>query len=172
MGAMASQITCLTIVYSTIYSVTDQRKHQSSASLAFVWGIHRSPVNSSHKWPVTRKMLPSDDVIMVLPVLMLPVQEVIHQRGDGQSDPGLSHINVTISVMPSASHSMYSEWMWNILNRRMTYDRRNESQLHVFKLWPCPRYQVVSFNSLPEHLHVVWQSLSAYRMCNVGKIWY
>ena len=41
MGAMASKITSLTIVYSTVYSDTDQRKHQSSASLAFVWGIHR-----------------------------------------------------------------------------------------------------------------------------------
>ena len=46
MGAMASQITSLTIVYSTIYSGADQSKHQSSALLAFVWGIHRGPVNS------------------------------------------------------------------------------------------------------------------------------
>ena len=56
MGAMASQITSLTIVYSTFYSGIDQRKHQSSASLAFVWGIYRWPVNSLHKRPVTRKM--------------------------------------------------------------------------------------------------------------------
>ena len=41
MGVVASQITSLTIVYSTIYSGADQSKHQSSASLAFVWGIHR-----------------------------------------------------------------------------------------------------------------------------------
>ena len=46
------------------YSDADQRKHQSSASLAFVWGIHRGSVNSPHKWPVTRKMFPFDDVIM------------------------------------------------------------------------------------------------------------
>ena len=39
MTTMASQITSLTIVYSTVYSDADQRKHQSSASLAFVWGI-------------------------------------------------------------------------------------------------------------------------------------
>ena len=64
MGMMASQITSLTIVYSTVYSSADQRKHQSSASLAFVRGIHRGPVNSLHKWPVTRKMFPFDDVIM------------------------------------------------------------------------------------------------------------
>ena len=64
MGTMASQITSLTIVYSTVYSGADQRKHQSSASLAFVWGIHRGPVNSPHKWPVTRKMFPFDEVKM------------------------------------------------------------------------------------------------------------
>ena len=52
MGTMASQIPSLTIVYSTVYSGADQRKHQSPASLAFVWGI------------VTRKMFPFDDVIM------------------------------------------------------------------------------------------------------------
>ena len=64
MGTIASQITSLTIVYSTIYSDANQRKHQSSASLAFVRGSHRGPVNSPHKWPVTRKMFPFDDVIM------------------------------------------------------------------------------------------------------------
>ena len=70
MTTMASLITSLTVVYSTVYSDADQRKHQSSASLASVWGIHRStgnspgPVNSPHKGPVTRKMFPFDDVIM------------------------------------------------------------------------------------------------------------
>ena len=55
MIAMASQITSLTVVYSTVYSGADQRKHQSSASLA---------LNSQNKMPVTRKMFPFDDVIM------------------------------------------------------------------------------------------------------------
>ena len=68
MGSIASQITSLTIVYSTVYSGADQRKHQSSVSLAFVRGIHRGPVNSPHKWPVTRKMFPFDDVIMRIPL--------------------------------------------------------------------------------------------------------
>ena len=67
MGATASQTIILTIVYSNVYSGSDQRKHhQSSASLAFVRGIHRIPVNSPHKWPVTRKMFPFDDVIIIL----------------------------------------------------------------------------------------------------------
>ena len=90
MTTMASQITSLAVVYSTVFSDADQRKHQSSASLAFVWGIHRDrwiprtkaqlrekcfhlmtssrihrwPVNSQHKRPVTRKMFPFDDIIM------------------------------------------------------------------------------------------------------------
>ena len=64
MGVIASQITSLTSVYSTIYSGVDQRKHQSSALLAFVRGIHRGPVNFPHNWPVTRKMFSFDDVIM------------------------------------------------------------------------------------------------------------
>ena len=66
MGTMASQITSLLIVYSTVYSSADQRKHQSSTSLAFVRGIHRWPVNSPDKRPVTRKMFPFDDIIMWL----------------------------------------------------------------------------------------------------------
>ena len=61
MSAIAAHITSLTILYSTVYPGADQSKHQSSASLAFVWGIHRGPVNSPHKWPVTRKMFPFDD---------------------------------------------------------------------------------------------------------------
>ena len=58
MSAMASQITGVAIVYSTVCSGADQRKHQSSASLAFVRGIHRWPAISPHKGPVTRKMFP------------------------------------------------------------------------------------------------------------------
>ena len=64
MSALASQITSLTVVYSTVYLSADQRKHQSFASLAFVRGLHRGPVNSPHKWPVTRKMFPFDNVII------------------------------------------------------------------------------------------------------------
>ena len=58
--------TSLMIVYSIVYSDADQRKHQSSASLAFVRGIHRWPVHSPHKWPVTRKIFPFGDVVMQL----------------------------------------------------------------------------------------------------------
>ena len=71
MTMLVSQITSLTVVYSIVYSGVNQRKHQSSASLAFVREIHRGPVNFPHKWPVTRKMFPFDDVIMDLTNLPL-----------------------------------------------------------------------------------------------------
>ena len=57
MGAMASQIIKFTVVYTTIYSGADQRKHQSSASLAFMWRIHRWPMSSPHKGPVIQKII-------------------------------------------------------------------------------------------------------------------
>ena len=69
MSVMASQITSVSLVYLAVCSGSDQRKHQSSASLAFVRGIHRWPVNSPHKGPVTRKMFPFEDVIM-LPITL------------------------------------------------------------------------------------------------------
>ena len=64
MSAMASQITCVSIVCSAVCSGAGQRKHQSSASLAFVRGIQWWPVDSPHKGPVTQKMFPFDDVIV------------------------------------------------------------------------------------------------------------
>ena len=63
MIAIASQITNVSSVYSTDCSHAYQWKYQSSASLAFVRGIHRWPMNSHYKGPVTRKMFPFDDVI-------------------------------------------------------------------------------------------------------------
>ena len=53
----------LTFTYLTVYLGAD-KKHERSASLALVPGIHRWPVNSPHKRPVTRKIFPFDDAIM------------------------------------------------------------------------------------------------------------
>ena len=93
MDAMGAQITSLAIVYSSVYSGADQRKHQSSASLPFGCGIHRGPVNSPHKWPVTRKMFPFDDVVM-LDMIILG-----HQR------------SATICLILQAMKSEYSGWI-------------------------------------------------------------
>ena len=65
MGVKSTQIKGVSIVYSTVCSGADQRKPQTSVSLSLVRRIHRWPVNSPHKGPVTRKMFPFDDVIMI-----------------------------------------------------------------------------------------------------------
>ena len=88
MGAIASQITSLTTVYSIVYSDLDQRKHLSSASLACVWGIHRGPVNYPHKWPVARKIFPFDDVIMILlKIWWIPMSFLTLVVSNGKSIP-------------------------------------------------------------------------------------
>ena len=60
-----SQIKGASVVCSAVCSGADQRKYQSSASRAFVMGIHRSPVDSFYKGPITRNIFPFDDVIMM-----------------------------------------------------------------------------------------------------------
>ena len=62
MSAMMSQITSLTIVTQTF--IQAQIKENIKAPLVFVWGFHRWPVNSLHKWPGTRKMFLFYDVFM------------------------------------------------------------------------------------------------------------
>ena len=84
MGVIVSPITSLTIVDSIIYSDADQRKHQSSTSLAFVRGIHRGPVNSPHKWPVTQKMFPFDDVIMA--AMLLVASQITEWEENSKAD--------------------------------------------------------------------------------------
>ena len=78
-SAMASEITGVSIVYATVSSGADQGKHQSSASLASVRGIHRWPVNFPHKVPVTRKMFPFDDIILETPSALLAIR-ILSQR--------------------------------------------------------------------------------------------
>ena len=96
MGTMASQINSLTIVYSTVYSGADQRKHQSSASLAFVRGIHRGPVNSPHKWPVTRKIFPFNDVIIssaICDCFLCTYLPLLNTLGSKPNDPYFASYN-------------------------------------------------------------------------------
>ena len=76
MSAIASQIIDVSIVCSTVCSGADQRKHQSSVSLAFVRGIHRWPGDSPHERSVTQEMFLRDDAIMLLALCeMIPQAE-------------------------------------------------------------------------------------------------
>ena len=92
MTMLASQITSLTFVYSIVYSGVDLRKHQSSASLAFVREIHRGPVNFPDKWPVTRKMFPFDDVIMYITESVIHAYVILQDKQLTQTYP-LNHHN-------------------------------------------------------------------------------
>ena len=112
MVSMASQISNLTSVYSTVYSCADQRKHQSSASLAFVWGIHRGPVNSPHKCPVTPKMFPFDDVNMLCPSTFVTSSAVtaIH------SEPSVAfHLVGILQVTRTTRVAITTEHHFNIV---------------------------------------------------------
>ena len=64
MSAIASEITSLAIVYSTVYSVSDQRKKTKLCVTILCEGNSPVTVNSPHEGPVARKMFPFDDVIM------------------------------------------------------------------------------------------------------------
>ena len=77
------------------YSDADQRKHQSSASLAFVWGIHRGSVNSPHKWPVARKMFPFDDVIMSW-LFVMPVVNILEMSLEGPRNHNFSLLSLFV----------------------------------------------------------------------------
>ena len=96
MGTMVSQITILSIVCSTACSGADQRKHQNPASLAFVRGIHWWPVKFPHKGPVTRKMFPFDDVIMMKFVSAQP--SVSEEKFKNTSD--CSHESLLMMIQP------------------------------------------------------------------------
>ena len=103
MDVMTCQITSLTIVYSTVHSGADHGKHQSSASLAFARRIHRWPVNSPHKWPLTRKMCPFDDIIMVVAELVHSSRiDLIHTSQNTHfhiSQCSIQNRNVLLSVL-------------------------------------------------------------------------
>ena len=111
-SVIASQITSLTIVCLTVYSGADQRKHQSSASLAFVWGIHRWPVNSPHKGPVTRKLFPFDYVIMILGDRKCKWQRCISVQCNDSGTPKLHQNDIAIFIhlalfLPTINYTKY-----------------------------------------------------------------
>ena len=113
MGAIASQITSLTIVYSTVYPDADQRKHQSSASLAFVRGIHRGPVNSPHKWSVTRKMFSFDDVIMTeVKILARSLHQSVVNKSCTHVAVVHTDVNFNTNLPISASCHSYCRCTW------------------------------------------------------------
>ena len=119
MSTIATQITGVSNVCLTVSSSADQRKHQSSASLAFVGGIHKWPLDSPHKGPVTRKMFPFDDVIMFPQWIsdcyaMQIVYDGILWDPDNV-DIGGAWWNMTPILAPDHLHPSRSRWLGSIL---------------------------------------------------------
>ena len=116
MSAMASKITSFTIVYSTVYSGAHHRKHLSSASLAFV---REWPVNSPQKGPVTRKMLPFDDVTMttywriesVNKFVSFTLSSVTHHRAIWFSNLS-THPLRNILIFYQCNQHREASWFW------------------------------------------------------------
>ena len=114
MGVITSQIASLTIIYSSIYSGADQWKHQSSASLAFVRGIHWWPVNSPHKGPVMRIMFLFDDVILKLSTDLFWL-EGVKTHWALQGSPEKSQVsNMSVIWCPSSSAKSGIQHEWTI----------------------------------------------------------
>ena len=146
MGMMASQITSLTSFYSTVYSGADQRKHQSCASLAFVLGIHRWPVNSQHKGPVTRKMFPSDDVIMCFCITMekfmvisTATQGVVVLRSPLKRRQTCWMTNtrdiIPLLLLWCSLHFLLIISLYNVKNMHLFNVELHTMQLHQPRLW-------------------------------------
>ena len=160
MSAMASQITSLTIVYLSLYPGADQRKHQSSASLPFVGGIHRWPVNSPHQGPVTRKIFPFDDVIMkeeetvvlwCLTIFMCGCgKQVIKQYAIMTSSNGsFSRVTVPLSKK-STGHR------WNSLTKRSNAD--------IWCFFVVSVTRVMNWRSIDRWFETSWPSLNVMFM--------
>ena len=110
MGPVASQITSLTIVYSSVYSSAQIR------ALRYLplrggggGGVHRCPVNSPHKRPVTRKMFPVDDVIIV-PADVIDRLYIRHQNKTSKWT--MRHVTLlrrymNAAVSQNTEHSVY-----------------------------------------------------------------
>ena len=114
MSAMVSQITDVSIVYSNVCSGADQIKHQSSASLALVRVIHRWPVNSPHKGPVTRKMFPFYDVIMWLikkgPLILSPGDALVWRASSPASLPWGNGDGIVSNWLQSRRIDTFTSW--------------------------------------------------------------
>ena len=144
MGTISSQTTSLMIVYSTVYSDADERKHQSSTSLAFVRGIHQGPVNSPHKWPVRPKMFPFDDVIM---------------------DPEGA---VTMMILWHGNAFCITVILWGEPNNDHGFPSQGASNA---ELWSKPQQaveQTVELSMIWDALMVMWHYSNAMVICNMN----
>ena len=139
MSTVASQITGVPIVCSSVASGADHRKHQSSASLAFVRGIHRWPVNSPHKRPGTWKMFSFDDVIMQAePWCLLRQINVSIWSGLRFPFPATTGHNMFSLAKPLFGVHFLTDCHWGFTNTAKRYWMHKTiigSRNKVYKIW-------------------------------------
>ena len=135
MDCIASQITSLPVVCSIVYSGVNQRKPQSSASLAFVREIHREPVNFPHKWPVTRKMFPFDDVIMFRAHLKESRFEELFKLSIQSYVSTMMKSNSFLQTEMEMTFSIFSPWIsvvcWNMVGKLLNFISRMETKFSI-----------------------------------------
>ena len=147
---MAFQISSLTIVYSTVHSAANQIIHRGSVSVAFVWGMHRWPVmNSPHEWPGTRKMFPSDDVIMsvkdttmktmgtyTVMLILYPQQKTVNNHCPYLMKYTVLNIDA-LPALPDSTSTIHNVSAWLVYRwrhwRQTTYN--NPSTWYALEKW-------------------------------------
>ena len=145
---ITSQITGILIVCSTICSGEDQNIHQSSASLTFVRGIHRWPVDSPHKGPVMWKMFPFDDVIMDWPANMFqehwqPLLLVFSPHATSLCQMGMGSCQMTDKTDGAEILQVRSWqaglvcWVWVFVKHAKCYVAYSQKTLHILPMIWC-----------------------------------
>ena len=156
MSEMASKIPSVSIVYSTVCSGADQRKHQSSVSLVFVRGIHLWPVNSPHKGPVTRKMFPFDDVIIrcvLCPPDKVIMMSFVRQKWWLQNRPNIDRRETCDHMI------LKRKSFWWHFRHWLKWRRRVQSASKILSKW-----QHFPLNApFPEHFVVLYSCYSSPR---------
>ena len=151
MGVMASQITSLTIVYSTVYS--DQRKYQSSASPAFVQGIHRWPVNSPHKCPVTRKMFPFDVIMHEFSTWEeIPMKFETPSYFPNHCRPSVGALNTNFNGIWNKTHIiLFNKMHLKVLCAQCHHNVQAHWSLMIQTFWPVLAHVIECYQMPPGH---------------------
>ena len=190
MTTIASQITSLTVVYSIVYSCTVERKHQSSASLAFVWGIHRDRWIPRTKGQLRGKcfhLMTSSCLIICFGIALRTLCDSYDWVGANEIT--LKNIGIWIRGIDSSricnclkKHEIYCEHIrmcWSLqydLQVQNTIDINNKKYpssdmngllcfLHIYRY----RYQVILINNtVPCPCVMRYGITSGYRQLNAG----